>query len=116
MITTLFGGEVPRPTPDPFGASLPRAKARAAETESPSVAEQQAILERFEAGKFLEAQALARAYAPLQAWTGTTARVLAGRLAGNLGGARLAHALHLRAVRLDPSSPIARYYAARALL
>src|SRR5262245_31713873 len=47
---------------------------------------------------------------PLTSWRGTAARVLAGRLAGNLGGGRLATALHFQAWRSDRTEPEACYY------
>jgi len=118
MITTLFGGgAVPAlRSPSPPAARLPPRKVRAVESESLSLDEQGPIVERYDEGKFLQAYELARAHGPLNGWKGTSARILAGRLAGNLGGIRLGHALVLRAARADPHSPMARCHAARSLL
>jgi cellulose synthase operon protein C len=67
-------------------------------------------------GLCLEAYQLSQRIGPLQNWTGTAARLLAGRLAMNTGAARLGHWLHTRAYREAPQDPGARYYRARALL
>ncbi len=71
---------------------------------------------RYEDGDYLGAHEAALAIGPLDQWRGTAPRVLAGRLASQLGGVRLGHALHLRAWRSDPADPEACYYRARALL
>ncbi len=51
---------------------------------------------------------------PLTTWHGAAGRVLAGRLAGNLGAPRLGRALHWLAGREYPEDPAALYYAAMA--
>src|SRR5688500_11222963 len=61
---------------------------------SPSASQLQEILELYENGQTLKAWAVARECGPLKDWQGTAARVLAGRLAGQLGAQRLARALH----------------------
>ncbi|MDR3617985.1 MAG: tetratricopeptide repeat protein [Paludisphaera borealis] len=80
----------------------------------------QDVLDRVRAlyseGDCLGAYEVARAVGPLGSWTGTAARVLAGRLARHLGGFRLGTALHLRAWRADPTDPEACYYHARAMI
>ena len=61
------------------------------------------IRELYNSGLYLQAYEVAKKYGPFSRWQGTAARVLAGRLAGNLGARRLASALHLRAGRRDPA-------------
>jgi tetratricopeptide (TPR) repeat protein len=82
----------------------------------PAPADERRIRVLYEAGLCLQAYHLARQYHPLHAWRGTSAMILAGRLAMNLGSPRLGYALHLRAARTDGRRPEARYWAARALL
>jgi tetratricopeptide (TPR) repeat protein len=74
------------------------------------------ILNLYDRGLCLQAYAAAQAMAPLQKWTGAAARVLAGRLAGNLGAPRLASWHFLRAWRSDPTHPDACWYYARQIL
>jgi tetratricopeptide (TPR) repeat protein len=74
------------------------------------------IRELYHAGHFLQAFEAGKALGPLASWEGTEARVLAGRLAMNLGGARLGVSLHLRAHRDDPENAEALYYYVFALL
>ena len=69
-----------------------------------------------EAGRYLQAYEAAGPCGPLATWSGTPARLLAARLAAELGGHRLGSALLLRAVRADPASLEARCAAAGALL
>ncbi len=74
------------------------------------------VLDLYEDGFSLQAYHLARTFGPLENWSGTAARIVAGRLAMNLGAPRLAVAHHLRARRDDPTDPEANYYRARAIL
>ncbi len=67
-------------------------------------------------GMVIDALDLAKTAGPLERWTGTEARILAGRLAGNLGGMRLALLHHIRAWQADPAHPKALYYYARTLM
>ncbi|MBI4602826.1 MAG: tetratricopeptide repeat protein, partial [Planctomycetes bacterium] len=69
-----------------------------------------------ERGLCLQAYRAGLAFGSLPEWRGTDARVLAGRLARNLGAPRLGEALILRARRQDPGHPAARYYGAYAVL
>jgi tetratricopeptide (TPR) repeat protein len=65
----------------------------------------------YEAGFCLQAHRAAEAIGPLKTWAGRAERVLAGRLAGNLGAYRLAHVLHWLVWRSEPSHPdLAAYY------
>jgi tetratricopeptide (TPR) repeat protein len=73
------------------------------------------IRDLYDNGLTVDAYALARAIAPLTAWRGAAARVMAGRLAGNLGAGRLAYVLHRRAHEEDPADPEAIYYHARGV-
>jgi tetratricopeptide (TPR) repeat protein len=59
----------------------------------------------YEAGFCLQAYNEAIKAGPLAGWTGTAARVLAGRLAVNLGGYRLNRVHHWLAWRSDKSNP-----------
>src|SRR5205085_1624943 len=70
----------------------------------------------YEQGKCLQAYRYATRFGPLQGWKGTGSRVLAGRLAQNLGAPRLGISLLLKAHRRDPKDPLALYYYARTLL
>lgn len=74
------------------------------------------ILALYEQGRYLQAYARAHPLGPLDEWRGTSARLLAGRLAANLGAPELAHRLHVSAWRHDRTHPEARYYYARVLL
>ena len=70
----------------------------------------QPILELHERGLYRQAYEASAALGPLKEWRGAEARVLAGRLAGNLGGGKLAYALHRLAHREYPDHPDALYY------
>ncbi len=70
----------------------------------------------YERGLYLQAYQQASALAPLKSWTGTAARVLAGRLAVNLGGPRLATWHHYKAWRRDPTDPEAMWFYAYNLI
>jgi tetratricopeptide (TPR) repeat protein len=74
------------------------------------------VRELYGRGLCLQAYTLAQHVGPLAAWTGTAARILAGRLAIHLGAPRLTFWHHFRAWRADPTDPEACYYHARALL
>jgi tetratricopeptide (TPR) repeat protein len=74
------------------------------------------IADLYERGLYLQAYQCSQELGPLASWQGTPERVLAGRLAGNLGGFRLASALHFRAWRADRSDPEACYFRVHALL
>jgi tetratricopeptide (TPR) repeat protein len=63
----------------------------------------------------LQVWQLVQRIGPLQRWGGTEARIMAGRLANNLGGQRLGRVLHIRAWQQDPSHPTATSYYARVL-
>lgn len=71
----------------------------------------------YEQGKYLTAyeQGLVT-FGPLQEWVGTSARILAGRIIGNVGAPRVGQNLHILAYRHDPKHPGARYSYARVLL
>lgn len=69
----------------------------------------------YDQGAFLQALRAGAALGPVASWRTTAARILAGRLAGQLSAHRLSDALLLRAWRADPKDPEARYFGARAL-
>jgi tetratricopeptide (TPR) repeat protein len=73
------------------------------------------VLALYDDGRYLSAYERARQSGPLEAWAGTAAQVLAGRLAPHLGAPRLAIILHTRAWRGDRADPEACYYRAREL-
>lgn len=66
-------------------------------------------------GLYLRAYQRAKDLGPLREWRGTAARILAGRLAMNLGAPRLGWALHAWAWRQDRRDPQACYYHARTV-
>jgi tetratricopeptide (TPR) repeat protein len=74
------------------------------------------ILDLYSHGLYLQAFHQAQALGPLDSWTGTGARLLAGRLTRQLGAPRLSRWLLLRAYRGQPTHPEAIYYHARYYL
>src|SRR5262245_8099923 len=71
------------------------------------------IRELYARGMYVQALRLAERFGPLKDWANTPARLLGGRLAIQLGAARLGRWLHLRAHRDTPTHPEAIYYHAR---
>jgi tetratricopeptide (TPR) repeat protein len=71
------------------------------------------IRDLYARGLYLQALRAAERFGPLKEWSNTPARLLGGRLAIQLGGARLGRWLHLRAYRDTPAHPEAIYYHAR---
>lgn len=71
------------------------------------------IRELYARGLYLQALRVADTFGPLTDWENTPARLLGGRLAIQLGAARLGRWLHLRAYRDTPAHPEAIYYHAR---
>lgn len=63
-----------------------------------------------ENGLYLQAYELTKPYGPLKTWTGTEARILAGRLAAHLGASKLQSALHILVWRQNRTHPEALYY------
>ncbi|MCW8141062.1 MAG: hypothetical protein KIT58_19340, partial [Planctomycetota bacterium] len=78
-----------------------------AEAVTPDPAALEAVREAYGRGDYLHAWDLAQAIGPLEAWRGPAGRVMAGRLAFNLGGDRRGTRLHLRAWREHPGDGIA---------
>ncbi len=74
------------------------------------------VLALYDRGLYLQAYRAAEQHLPLRHWEGAPARLLAGRLAGNLGSQRLAHALFVCAWRESPTDPWACYFRTRVLL
>src|SRR6187549_1016771 len=70
----------------------------------------------YDRGLYLQAWQASTRVGPLREWRGTSARVLAGRLAGNLGAQRLGRVLHFRAWRDDREDLEALYSYTYALL
>ena len=73
------------------------------------------LMDLYQRGLCLQAYQLSETIGPIPAWTGTDARLLAGRLAIHLGAPRLTYRMHLLAWRQDRTHPEACYYHARAL-
>jgi tetratricopeptide (TPR) repeat protein len=82
----------------------------------PSAAEIAQLRELYSQGRYMQAWALAQRFAPLRSWRGTSARLIAGRLAMQLGAPKLGRQLHLLAWRQAPAHLEAIYYQARYLL
>lgn len=80
---------------------------------TPSLSDLANVRELYNRGLYLQALEKARFHGPLRSWTGTGARLLAGRLAIQLGAPKLGRRLHLLAYRDTPSHPEAIYYHAR---
>ncbi|WP_428938547.1 tetratricopeptide repeat protein [Fontivita pretiosa] len=75
------------------------------------------VRELYERSLCVQALRLAQSIAPIRQWNfSPAARLLAGRLAANLGAPQLAAAMHYRAFREFPDDPEVRYYYARLLL
>jgi cellulose synthase operon protein C len=74
------------------------------------------VFKLYDDGLYLQAFRLAETLGPLKNWRGTAARILAGRLAGNLGSIRTADWHFIHAYRNDRRHPEAMWYFARYLL
>src|SRR5215217_9401463 len=73
------------------------------------------ILDLYHRGLMLRAWELARSLGPLKEWRGAASRVMAGRLAMNLGAPKLGRALHRLAHREEPDDPNSLYYCGLAI-
>ena len=74
-----------------------------------------AVLDLYHQGHMLRAYAAAQAIGPMTKWRGAAARIVAGRLAMNLGAPGAGRTLHRLALREEPNHPEALYYGARAV-
>jgi tetratricopeptide (TPR) repeat protein len=74
------------------------------------------ITDLYAQGMYLQAYRAGVSTAPLNEWTGTAARLLAGRLARQLGAPRLSRWQLIKAYRGQPTHPEAIYYHARYFL
>ncbi len=72
-----------------------------------------AIKELYQQGRYRAAFDRGREFGPLRGWAGPAARLIAGRLAMQLGAPRLGRQLHILAYRESPAYPEAVYYHAR---
>lgn len=70
----------------------------------------------YDRGLYVQALHAGQQAAPLRRWNSTAGRLLAGRIAYNLGAPRLGRALHWLARRHDPTDPEAVYFHARAVM
>lgn len=70
----------------------------------------------YDRGLYLQAYAAAAEYMPFVRVEGVDARILLGRLAGNIGAGRLGYWLMLQAYRQDRRHSVARYFYARTML
>ncbi len=75
-----------------------------------------AIQDLYDRCLYLQAFRLAEQRGPLASWKGTAERILAGRLAFNLGAIRMGSTHHIRAWRQARTDIDATYYYSRALL
>lgn len=73
------------------------------------------IRDHYDAGQYCRAASAAAQWGPAGDWDGPDARVLGGRLAGNLGAGRLSDYLHVTAHREYPDHPEARLFFAMRL-
>jgi predicted Zn-dependent protease len=73
------------------------------------------VRELYDSGLYLQAYATGREWGNLTAWPGSGGQLMAGRLATNLGGARLGEWLLRRAYRSAPDDAEARYFYGYAL-
>ena len=71
------------------------------------------VRELYARGLYVQALAAGEPFGPVREWAGPSARLLAGRLAIQLGATRLGRRLHLAAFRSSPAYPEAIYYHAR---
>jgi cellulose synthase operon protein C len=71
------------------------------------------IRDHYYQGRYRQALAACDAFGPLRTWQGAAARLLAGRLAIQLGAPSMGRQLHLVAIRQSPTYPEAIYYHAR---
>jgi tetratricopeptide (TPR) repeat protein len=78
-----------------------------------SPAELSPIREFYSKSLYMQAFQATQVYGPMRDWENTSARLLGGRLAIQLGAPRLGRWLHLRAYRETPTHPEAIYYHAR---
>ena len=74
------------------------------------------VVELYDQSMYVRAYHAAEQIAPLAEWEGTTARLLAGRLAATVGSPKLGQKLQLLAYRHDPNDWEARYYYVRMVL
>jgi tetratricopeptide (TPR) repeat protein len=91
-------------TPPPHPACSTRGSTR------PTASQLSHIRARCDAGLYLQAYALCDELPPLRSWRGAEARVLAGRLASELGDPRLGFALFALAYREDRRHAKARFF------
>lgn len=70
----------------------------------------------YDAGLCLKAFDLVKTIGPLETWKGNQARILAGRLAANLGAARLSGIIHWQTWREEKQNPDLIAYRVHALL
>lgn len=68
------------------------------------------VLELYEQGLYIDSLAAGNSLGDIRQWAGPEGRVMAGRLANNLGAPRLGRALHWLAYRQWPQHPYCIYY------
>src|SRR4029079_1550589 len=83
---------------------------------TPTAEQVAALQDLYDRAMNLQAVRLADTIGPLRAWRGSAARVLAGRLAMNVGAPKLGRALHWLAWRESPNDPDALYYYGRHIV
>ncbi|MGB8353912.1 MAG: tetratricopeptide repeat protein [Chthoniobacteraceae bacterium] len=70
----------------------------------------QRVQDLYDRALYVRAYEVSREFGPLDQWHGTAARILAGRLAANLGNQRLREWQHIQAFRFDRENYEAAYY------
>lgn len=73
------------------------------------------VKDLYDRGLYVQAWRASQIAGPLADWEGVEPRLLAGRLAYNIGAPRIAQALHMRAWRDDHDDPNALYFYARVI-
>jgi cellulose synthase operon protein C len=76
-------------------------------------ADLQQIRDLYYRGHYRQALTIGEVHGPIRTWSGASSRLMAGRLAIQLGAPRLGHQLHLAAFREFPANLEAIYYHAR---
>ncbi len=96
----------------PHGTAAVRPQLGQVEDDPSSLLQQ--IEQLYDQGRYSDALRLSQPLGPLGQWPGVAGRIMAGRMAGNLGAPRLGRALHWLAGRQYPNDPSAQFYSAMA--
>lgn len=83
-------------------------------SRSPATPVLSKVLDLYERGQYIDSLAAAESLGDIRNWPGPEGRILAGRLANNLGAPRLGRVMHSLALRAWPEHPVCLYYGALA--